>query len=281
MRCFMKHLIGLAMGTLGECEPAYELHKLKEYGFDATFTNWESTEQVAKLADIMSKEGLRYDCIHAPFHKAVDYWKEGESGDFAERELMDCIDSCVAVGVNKMVSHPFIGFQTHSPSKIGLIRYHRIADYAGARGVKVCIENVEGEEYLDYLIAGLWEHPAIGFCFDSGHHLCYNHGRDLLSEFGDHLSYLHINSNMGMTGSETTWYDDSHMLPFDGLSDMNYLASHLRRLHYEGVLMMELVRGNRPERNTNDRYLAMTDDEYLAEANRRICRLRDMVDAEV
>ena len=276
----MKHLIGLAMGTLGACEPAYELHKLKEHGFDATFTGWESTEHVAGLADLMAKEGLRYDCIHAPFKKAADYWKEGDAGDVAERELKDCIDSCAAVGVDKMVSHPFIGFKDHTPTEIGLARYRRVADYAGERGIKVCIENVEGEEYFDCLMAGLREHPAVGFCFDSGHHLCYNRGRDLLSAFGDRLSYLHINSNMGVTGTEITWYDDSHMLPFDGIADMTYLASHLRRLHYDGVLMMELARGNRPERNINDRYLAMSDDEYLAEAHDRICRLRGMVDAE-
>lgn len=276
----MKHLIGLAMGTLGNCEPAYELHKLKEHGFDATFTGWKSTEQVAALAEMMAKEGLRYDCIHAPFGRAADYWKEGEAGDAAERELCDCVDSCAAVGVDRMVSHPFIGFRDHSPTEIGVIRYRRVADYAGARGVKVCIENVEGEEYLDRLMTELRDHPAIGFCFDSGHHLCYNRGRDLLSEFGDRLSYLHIDSNLGVTGEELTWLDDSHLPPFDGLSDMNYLASHLRRLRYDGVLMMELARGNRPDRHTHDRYLAMTDDEYLAEVHDRVCRLREMVDGE-
>lgn len=274
----MKHLVGIKMGTLGDCDPAYEIHKLKEHGFDATFTLWSSTEKSAELANLMAKEGILYDCIHGPMHRSADYWKEGEAGDIAEQRMTACIDGCAEVGVKKAIAHAFCGFKDHLPTEIGLIRFRRIADHALKRGVKVCIENTEGEEYLNYLMNGLRGNPAIGFCFDSGHHICYNHGRDLLSEFGDRLSYLHINSNMGMTGTEITWLDDNHMLPFDGVADMNYLASHLRRLHYNGVLMMELVRENRPERHTNDRYLAMSDDEYLAEAYHRICRLRQMVD---
>ena len=276
----MKHLVGIKTGSLGDRDPAYEIHKIKEHGFDATFTLWSSVEKVSELADLMAKEGILYDCIHAPFHRAADYWKEGEAGDIAEQRTTACIDGCAAVGVKKMVAHAFCGYQGHSPNEIGLTRFSRIADHALARGVKVCLENVEGEEYLECLMNGLQGHPAIGFCFDSGHHICYNHKRDFLSEFGDRLSYLHIDSNMGMTGDELTFSDDNHMLPFDGVADMDYLAYHLRRLHYDGTLMMELVRGNRPDRHTNDRYLAMTDDEYLAEAYRQICRLRKMVDGE-
>lgn len=274
----MRHMIGLALGSLGDRAPAYEIHKLKEHGFDATFTGWRSTKQVADFAELCAKEGLIYDCIHAPFEKAADLWKSGEAGNIAEQELKNCLKSCAIIGVNKMVSHPFIGFLEHTPVQTGLDRYFRLADCAGKYGIKICIENVEGEEYFDFLMQGLRDYPNVGFCFDSGHQLCYNRGRDLLTEYGDRLFYLHINSNMGVTGNKITWLDDSHMLPFDGSADMTRLADHLHRLHYPGVLMMELVRGNRPGRNTNDSYLTMTDDEYLAKAAAQINRLRKMVD---
>ncbi len=276
----MRHLVGIHTGLLGEYAPGEEYKLIRKAGFDATFTGWESLEKTVLQAKTIADAGLIYDSIHAPFSKAASYWTEGEEGDAGEQELKDCIDSCAEVGVKTMVSHPFIGFRDHTPNEIGLKRYLRVADHAAKKGVKVCIENVEGIEYLDFLMKGLWNHPSIGFCFDSGHQTCYNPGYHLLSMYGERLSYLHINSNMGVTGDEITFYDDSHMLPFDGISDMEDLARHLRRLNYRGVLMTELVRGNRRGRHTNDRYLSMSDEEYLDAAYRQIVRLRDMVDTE-
>ena len=254
---------------------------LKEHGFEATFTGLGTPETRRVWAEECAKHGLFYSSIHAPFKRSADIWEDTLDGDEGERELCESIDASVEVGAPITVVHPFIGFDKHEPTPIGLTRFCRIAEYAAKKNIRVAIENVEGEEYLDYLMAGLRDYSSIGFCLDTGHEICYNRGRDLLRDYGDRLCYLHINSNVGVTSPEgiITYRDDAHMLPFDGKANMNFLAERLKKHHYNGVLMMELARRNHKERNTNDRYLAMTPDEYLAEAAAHINRLRDMMEA--
>ena len=271
--------IGVALGCSLDRSEETEFALMKKYGFEATFTDVGTTENRQRWAEKCAENGLFYSSIHAPFKKAAVIWEDSIDGDDAEKELMDCIDACTEVEVPILVVHPFIGFDKHDPTPTGLTRFCRLADYAEKKNIRLAIENVEGEEYLDYLMNGLRSYGSVGFCLDTGHELCYNRGRDLLKDYGDRLCYLHINSNMGVTDPDgkITFLDDSHMLPFDGKASMEFLAERLKKYQYQGVLMMELVRGNRRERNTNDCYLAMSDDEYYAQAAARINKLRDML----
>lgn len=63
--------------------------------------------------------------------------------------------------------------------------------------------------------------PAVGFCWDSGHELCYNHGRDMLAQYGDRLLGTRLNDNLGVRddGGQITFLDDLHLLPFEGIAD--------------------------------------------------------------
>ena len=156
----------------------------------------------------------------------------------------------------------------------------KLAEQAERQNVCIALENVEGEEFLAYLMQGLRDFDSVGFCLDTGHELCYNRGKDMLEPYGDRLCYLHINSNMGVTSPDgsITWHDDAHMLPFDGKVNMESLAKRLKACDYQGVLMLELVKGNRPNRSTNDAYTNLSTDEYLAKAAQRIKKLRDMIE---
>ena len=62
--------------------------------------------------------------------------------------------------------------------------------------------------------------PIVGFCIDTGHELCYNHGQDMIGKYGKKKVFgTYLNDNMGMTGETLTWLDDAHMLPYDGVAD--------------------------------------------------------------
>ena len=74
---------------------------------------------------------------------------------------------------------------------------------------------------------------------------------------------------MGITGPEIFWHDDAHMLPFDGIADWQGIANRMKRVGYDGILTMELTTKNKPNRNTHDRYAAMTPSEFLSEAYAR------------
>ena len=213
--------IGVALTKKGALE---EIEYLPAIGYDSYFIDWlADREQMERIVARGKELGLSLSSIHAPFKYVDRLWKDGAEGDEVEEELARCIEDCAAFGAPVLVSHPFIGFEKHTPTPYGPIRYRRLGELAQKLGVKIAIENVEGEEYLDALLPALRDIPSIGFCLDTGHEMCYNKGRDMLADYGDMLCYLHVNSNLGVTDPDgrITFYDDAHLLPFDGVADMN------------------------------------------------------------
>ena len=59
------------------------------------------------------------------------------------------------------------------------------------------------------------------FCWDTGHELCYNRGKDMMQYFGKYIISTHINDNMGVRDNSgiISCKDDMHLLPFDGIGD--------------------------------------------------------------
>lgn len=81
--------------------------------------------------------------------------------------------------------------------------------------------------------------------------------------FGDRLICTHIHDNEGV------YNKDSHLIPFDGGLDFDYVASALRSAP-EVPLILELKRKATP-------YESMSDEDYLARAAAAVKRLRDMI----
>lgn len=273
-----QHKLGIAVSEkLG----IHNLPLIKSLGFDSVFIEWVSDfNSVRAVREDAAKNGLGMSSLHAPFNHVDALWRDTLDGDDVVAELQKCVEDCATLEIPVLVSHPFIGFKDHTPTPIGLARYRKLGEFADKMGVKIAIENVEGEEYLDYLLPNLRDIPSIGFCLDTGHEYCYNKARDMLADYGDLLCYLHINSNMGVTSpdGEITFLDDSHMLPFDGVVSMERLVERLKKINYRGELTTELVKGNRRDRHTNDIYLPLTEEEYLTVASERMKRLQKMLE---
>ncbi len=273
-----RHKLGVALNNNVAAE---QIPLIARIGYDSFFIDWDKDFENLKTFHKKGREnGLELTSLHAPFTRVHQLWTAGEEGDAVEAELARCIEDCARLEIPVLVSHPFIGFNDHSPTPYGPLRYRRLGELAQRLGVCVAIENVEGEEYLDALLPNLRDIPAIGFCLDTGHEQCYNRGRDMLADYGDLLRYVHINSNVGVTdpAGKITYRDDAHMLPFDGIADMDFLARRLVRHGFDGHLTMELRKINHKERNTNDAYIPMTDEEFLGEAFRRITRLAEIIE---
>ncbi|MBR5871269.1 MAG: sugar phosphate isomerase/epimerase [Clostridia bacterium] len=254
-----------------------QIPMIKAAGFDGVFTGWADGAPISEWAKIVSDNGMIYQSLHAPFTRANLMWLPGDGGEEVADELCRCLDACAENKIPIMVAHAFIGFDTHDPNPWGVKRFGRVADYAKNVGVKLALENTEGEEYLDLLMEELSDHPAVGFCIDTGHEMCYNHSRDLITKYGSRLIATHLNDNMGITDENNiTWLDDAHLLPFDGIGDWQGIADRLSAVGYCGELTFELTSLNKPERNTHDRYAAWSFEEYLAQAYERACRLRNL-----
>jgi sugar phosphate isomerase/epimerase len=257
------------------------LETAAETGWNGYFTVWKPGEDLRPLAVRARSLGLFPQSVHAPWGKAADLWNaDEEKGAAAVDELVACLRAAADAGAPFVVAHAWIGFVPTAPTEAGLERFARVADAARRLGVSVALENTEGEEHLDALLRRFRDDPSVGFCWDTGHELCYNRGRDLMAEYGPRLLGTHLNDNLGITdpAGPTTWLDDLHLLPFDGIADWPGIAERLVRSGFDGPLTFELNRASKPGRHENDGYEAMPLRDYLAEARRRaerVCALLD------
>ncbi|MBQ8432187.1 MAG: sugar phosphate isomerase/epimerase [Clostridia bacterium] len=272
----MKKQFGINVGA-GYEEPYDRLISyIRQAGFDACFTPWNEDSPVEEWAECIAKEGLIYQSIHAPFHRIYDLWEDaGEAGERRLALLFACLRDCKRAGVPIMVTHPIIGMERHTPTELGVRRFAALVEEAERLGVCVALENLEGEEYLALLMERLGKSSMVGFCWDTGHELCYNNGKDMLALYGKKLVATHLNDNMGRTDPTVniTWHDDAHMLPLDGIADWAGIMHRLRRERYDGILTFELKRCNNPGRHTNDAYEQMSAPEFYCNAYERACRV--------
>ncbi len=280
-----KRKLGLGLSDSFGFSAAEQLRAFAEIGFESFFLDETSAAQCAFLADgaqqLARETGLIFQSIHAPFAGAADMWHaDEEKADAAVRALLQCLDDCRRNEVPIMVVHAFIGFEEHQPTARGVERYNRVVRAAEGSGVRIAFENTEGEEYLFALMDAFSGNSAVGFCWDSGHELCYNHSQNLLERFGDRLIATHLNDNLGVRdyNGKTTWIDDLHLLPFDGVIHWAERAMRLKRCGYDGILTFELTRTSKPGRRENNGYARMEPMDYLTQAYQRACRVAAMLE---
>ena len=258
-----------------------QIKLFKSTGFEGTAIDLSDRNADAyKIASAIKEEDMLISYLHAPFNKSDDMWMGGEIGDIALAELLDCVETCSRLEIPAMVAHTFIGFDSDNiPTQIGIERYGALAVRANELGVKLALENTEGEEYLAVLMKELSGIPSVSFCWDTGHELCYNYGKDMISLYGDKLAVTHINDNLGIRDfdGKITYIDDLHLLPFDGITDWNSVAKRIVGSGFDGPLSFELSINSKPNRHENDKYAAMPIEQYVAEAYIRACRVADMV----
>ena len=264
------------MGGSG-LSPEDHIALLHRIGWDGFFTGWDP-DKTAAYAEAAEKYGMIYTSIHAPFTQVRYLWDEGEPGEQVTEELIACVRDCAAHRVPVLVIHPFIGFKEHTPTQIGLDNYARVVEVADRLGVKLGFENVEGEEYLAALMERFWDAPSCGFCLDTGHEQCYNGGKDMMALYGEKLCHTHFNDNIGIylppeTPIEQTWRNDLHLTMGDGIVDWKGVMDRIDASPYEGPLICELTRGNKPDRHDHDGYAAMSLEDFYAFAYDRVMKV--------
>ncbi len=258
-----------------------QIKLFKSAGFDGFAIDLsDKSADAARLAAVGNDENMIIPYLHAPFNKSDDMWAKGEDGDIALSELLDCLETCSKLEIPAMVAHTFIGFDSDGiPSETGIERFGALAVRAKELGVTLALENTEGEEYLAALMNGLRDIDSVGFCWDTGHELCYNYGKDLTALYGDRLAVTHINDNLGIRDfdGKITYIDDLHLLPFDGITDWDSAAKRLVKCGFSAPLSFELTTQSKPGRHENDKYAAMPIESFIAEAYIRACRFASLI----
>lgn len=253
--------------------PILEVVKMiKAVGFDAISPSWREVNELKEVVDAAREAGLEIQSLHAPFNTAALLWRASVEADAAVEELIGVIDACASLAIPVVVMHVWIGFDdSQKVAPTHFANYDRLVAHAHEKGVKIAFENTEGEEYLFALLARYRDNDAVGFCWDAGHEMCYNRGKDLLAMFGEQLIMTHLNDNLGISSPEGKihWTDDLHLLPFDGMADWAYNAERLKDARPIEILNFELNIASKPNRHENDAYGQMPLAEYFADAYKR------------
>ena len=253
-----------------------ELDAIREAGFDGIFPIWATPGTLGKLKKAADERGLTFQSLHSRYQNCDAMWDEHR----AKTELlyqMACLEECADLGVDLLVCHVWIGFDPVTPTDTGIRSFEKLLNEAEKRHIRIALENTEGENCLQYLRDHLWQHPAVGFCWDSGHEQCYNERQDMLAKYGDKLLGTHLNDNYGRTTDTVYWWDDTHLLPGDGVLTLPDIASRLGRCPELPWLTTELTRAEKPNRHTGENYRAMTVREYYRAAWERVNTVRTLM----
>ncbi len=271
-----KQKIGISVFGSSSTEMSEIVKIVKKVGFDAVSPEYRDGIDLAEVISAARDCGLEIQSMHAPYRGAADMWSTGERALTATEEIVSVLETCRDLDVPVMVLHAWIGFDYRfDESELRFNNYDRVVALAENYGVKIAFENTEGEEYLFALLDRYADKPHVGYCWDSGHEMCYNHSMDLLKKFGDRLIMTHLNDNLGISrfDGKIFWTDDLHLLPYDGVADWNYNVERLKKSAPQDILNFELNVLSKPGRRDNDVYSAMSTELYFTEAYKRACRI--------
>jgi sugar phosphate isomerase/epimerase len=269
--------IGICFARYYDIPLKEELKMIKDVGFDAVSLSWRAEAELRESADVANALGLELQSLHAPFGNAANLWSEDEdTREVAQNEILAVVDVCASLQIPIAVVHVWIGFDyTFEKERLNYKSFDTIVRYAKEKQVRIAFENTEGIEYLYALMEHFKDNDTVGFCWDSGHEMCYNYSEDLLGAFGERLLMTHLNDNLGISrfDGKIFWTDDLHLLPFDGIGDWDDKVARLKKACHQPILNFELSIVSKPDRHENDVYAKMTPVEYYTEAYKRACRI--------
>ena len=233
-------------------------------GFNATFTGvWEKQRQQS-AANLLAKNGIAYETLHAPFGHINDMWLDCEGGDVMLDELKQTVDHCVMVGADIAVVHLSAGDLAPTVTDLGRARFAKLVEYAQQKHVRIAFENQRKLANIAWAFETFSAADGVDFCWDCGHESCFTPGRQYMPLFGQRLICTHIHDNHG------EYNRDEHLLPFDGSIDYDRVAEQIRTSPFKGSLMLEV---SRPKPGY---YADMTIAEFLKRAYAAAYRLGEM-----
>ncbi|MFC7225966.1 sugar phosphate isomerase/epimerase [Salinirubellus salinus] len=238
-----------------------------ERGFDFLELNMDhqfdrrrvDTEAVRDLAATYDLDLL----VHLPYRVDVgtplEHVREGSL-----RELEASIDTAVELGAETGVYHATTQVRAskwpHDQVRDCLYEsIDRLTEYADERGFEAVVENVKSPFFDAGDLPDLFEETAATACLDSGHaHVTGQYGSeqaDLLREYGDRISHVHLNETRTASG-------DEHLPVGLGKVDFEAIAEGMVETDWSGTCTHEVFTfDNEPRAFGKERF-----DELLSTA---------------
>jgi len=257
--------LGICLGGATREDFQDRLEAAKTVGFEAAFPGIADRQTTNERCEALRAAGLVIDNLHAPFKGVNVMWEEGIEGDDFLAVQLENIDTCRDNGIPKTVVHLGSGWDSPLITEAGIARYDKLVDYAVGKGVRIAFENIRKLVHVAWAMDHYSKVPEVGFCWDSGHELCYTKNCEFLPIYGDRVICIHLHDNVGIPAA------DEHFLPFDGKRDWEKTAEYLKASAYNGPIMLE-------DNIRAPIYSRLTLEEYYARAYAAASKLRDMIE---
>lgn len=274
-----KQKIGISVANNYKIPTTEIIEIIAKSKFDAISPEWIPDVDYDPIINTAKGLGLEIQSLHATFGQCAIMWGDNKDRvDFALSEYFAALEVCKKHSIPVLVMHVWFEYWDKPENfslENGFKNYSKVVQKAKEYGVKVAFENTEREDLLFKLMDFFKDEETVGFCWDSGHEMCYNHSEDLLAKFGDRLIMTHLNDNLGISrfDGEVFWHDDLHLLPYDGVADWDYNVKRLKNSKKLDILNFELGINNKPDRHECDAYQAMSYETYYAECYKRACKI--------
>ena len=244
-----------------------KMRLIKAAGFDAVSLwgidhEWTDEEELRRLSALADRLGLEKEFIHTPFDVTGYIFEYGEKGEAACSVIEKNIGLCSDLGVPVCVVHIT---SWHHPKEItpkGRERMEALTRLAESKNVRIAAENIKQTFALEIL--DIIDSPYLGFCYDSGHSLCFKKtDADPLERYAGRLLALHLHDNEGDR--------DKHALPGSGTADWRQVMGAVSASPYGGSLHLEVNADNSKE------YKDLPPEEFLDRAMASLRYIRSLI----
>ena len=180
-------------------DTATKLRTIKDLGYDAFFTGiYDGNENLTwrEQIDLGRELGLEITMLHCAYRpeKLRDFWLPGPAGDAICEDYIRQINACGGLTKNFVVH--LHDMDPPEPSVIGLVRLQRLLSACEPFGMNLCVENLFSTVEIPYIFTHL-VHPLLKICYDSGHRHWLTPGFDLVAEYHQFITVLHLHQNDG------------------------------------------------------------------------------------
>ena len=201
-----------------ELDSKYKIDKIKQLGFDEFFTGVyadKETMTAKEQIDYAKSIDLKCTMLHCSYNEPDlnDFWLDTQLGEtvynnYAE-QILEHKGYC-----DNFVVHLNGSFDSQL-TETGLNRISKLLDICEESNTNLCIENLYSSKEIPYIFKNI-KHPRLKICFDIGHRNFLTPNFDVLEDYGEFVTVLHIHDNHGIT--------DEHLICGEGNIDWEGFA---------------------------------------------------------
>lgn len=232
--------------------PTFEkLDKIKELGYDEYFTGIDrgpETVSMKKELEYAKKLGLKATMIHCKYDGKIldNFWKSNIIGTYIR--LYYSFQMRKAKGYTSNFVVHLHGSKNAVTSDIGIKRIKKLLKVAHKCNLNLCIENLFSYDEIPYVFSNISD-ERLKICFDVGHRNCLTPSFDVLSNYGNFVSVLHIHDNNSKS--------DEHKILGNGSIDINEFANGLAQ--YPNLVLSSEVK-----QKDDSNYIDYLTSNYIA-----------------